>query len=203
MLRRMLFTPPPAIAYESVDLGLSVKWATCNVGACSPEELGLYFQFGDIEGWRKEQIGVEKIFGYYDYKTDLYNKYGTGSKFNFVAPEDDAAHVILGDKWRMPTFQEYIDLINNCNYAYVNNYQNTDVPGILFTSKKNSSIQLFFPASGFASNSKVVNPESGYYWIGEIEWGNVSDLYFVPSGGCTIDGVETYQGLPIRAVLEK
>ena len=133
--------------HEAVDLGLSVKWATCNVGANAPEEYGGYYAWGETE---------EK--DYYDWSTYKYcqgsdntlTKYCTDSSSGTVDnktvldPEDDVAHVKWGGSWRMPTFSEIGELLNDCLWARTT--QN-GVNGYLVTSKFNGN-KIFLPAAG-------------------------------------------------------
>lgn len=113
-------------AGEIIDMGLSVKWRSCNLGALAPE------MQGDLYAWGETETKV--IFREYNYKwfTD-YNeadgsrtitKYNVNSYFgpidgkNVLEPEDDAAHVNLGYQWRMPTKDEMQELCSNCTYNW-------------------------------------------------------------------------------------
>ena len=96
-----------------------MKWAKCNVGANSEEEAGLYFQWGDTQGYTAEQVGSgggQKAFSWADYKWSVegsgsnFSKYNASDSKTVLDPEDDAAHVNMGGNWRMPTFDEYKEL---------------------------------------------------------------------------------------------
>ena len=63
---------PVTPQYEAVDLGLSVKWARCNIGATTETDAGLYFQWGDTQGYTAEQVGVDKIFNWDHLEINLY-----------------------------------------------------------------------------------------------------------------------------------
>ena len=137
--------------HEAVDLGLSVKWATCNVGASSPEEYGGYYSWGETE---------EKS----NYNWDTYkwcngtmyslNKYCMDSEFGIIDdktvldPADDVATVKWGKKWRMPTKEEIKELINECNLERVYDYNGVD--GNLVTGPNGNSI--FLPFAGIRCN---------------------------------------------------
>lgn len=106
---------------ETVDLGLpsKLKWAKCNIGANSEEESGLYFQWGDTQGYTSEQVGNGeglKAFNWADYKFSIdgsdsnFSKYNRSDSKTVLDPEDDAAHVNMGGNWRMPTFDECKEL---------------------------------------------------------------------------------------------
>ena len=149
----------PYNGYEYVNLGLpsGLKWATCNVGATSPEQAGLYFAWGETTGYTSEQVtsGV-RIFNSESYTASAIS--------TDLKPEQDAAHVNLGGNWRMPTKDECQELIDNCDVVWTDDYNGTGVTGKVFTSKVNGN-SVFFPAAGLCDNSSVYNVGSGgYYW---------------------------------------
>ena len=163
--------------HEYVDLGLKVKWATCNIGASSPEEAGLYFAWGETNGYTSEQVGVDKYFiwedftdesgvtHHNDYKFGPYNgedetNYGM-TKYNSEGPtelesEDDAAAQIWKNGWRMPTKEEFEELISSANTETIFTEQN-GVSGLLVTSKVEGyeGNSVFFPAVGEAADGIV------------------------------------------------
>ena len=119
-----------AKTYEYVDLGLPshLKWAKCNIGANSEEESGLYFQWGDTQGYTAKQVGNgegSKAFSWADYKFSTggsdsnFSKYNASDKKTILDLEDDAAHVNMGGNWRMPTFAEYKELCTNTDIYLV------------------------------------------------------------------------------------
>ena len=153
--------------HEYVDLGLSVKWATMNVGATSPEGYGYYFAWGETQS--KSTYDFSTYFDSVDGSSTNFNKYST-SKKTTLDPEDDAAHVNWGGDWRMPTSGEVYELINNCTWSWTT--QN-GVKGYKVTSKKNGN-SIFLPAAGWRGVSSLGNVGSyGYYWS--------SSLYSSPS----------------------
>ena len=116
--------------YEYVDLGLpsGLLWAKCNIGATNEEESGLYFQWGDTQGYTAEQVGDGeglKAFSSADYKFSIdgsdsnFSKYNASDSKTVLDPEDDAAHVNMGGNWRMPTFEEYKELCLNTDIYLV------------------------------------------------------------------------------------
>ena len=196
---------------EAVDLGLSVKWASCNVGASSPEEYGDYFAWGETES--KEQ------YYYYTYKYCKTNsqyliKYctysGQGDVDNktMLESEDDAATVNIGPKWRTPTTSEWQELLDNCTFTRQNH-------GYLVTSKKNgyTDKSIFLPPTGYKKASGTVGV--GYnamYWSSEllktsssynpqkasaVAWGSSDRIYFLDQKN------ERWNGAPVRAVCSK
>ena len=162
--------------YEYIDLGLSVKWATCNVGATKPEDYGDYFAWGETQP--KD---------YYDWSTykwcrgseNTHTKYCTNSYYGTVDNKtvldlsDDAARANWGGSWRMPTTEEQQELINNCSWIWTN--QN-GVTGYKVVSYNGNSI--FLPAAGYCNDSSLFNVGSyGYYWSSSLNTAN-------PYGAC-------------------
>lgn len=160
---------PPTV-YEYVDLGLSsgTKWATMNVGASKPSDYGLYFQWGDTQGYTKDQIGEgdgKKLFSpqWADYKWGVkpnFTKYTKlGDKLDL---EDDAAHVHMGGEWHMPTPEQIEELIDNTTTALTTS---DGVSGMTFTSKKDELKSIFIPAAGDALDGKIEhNGSDGCIW---------------------------------------
>jgi hypothetical protein len=161
------------IAHEYVDLGLSVKWATCNVGARKPEDNGNLYGWGEIEPTdiydplsRLTSKWGTNLSGYTKYNLDSEN--GIVDNKTTLDPEDDVAHVVWGGKWRMPTKQEQVELRNNCTWEWttlngVNGYRVTSkIPG--YTDRS-----IFLPAAGAAYNLRYEYGSTGYYWSSSIE----------------------------------
>ena len=95
---------------------MSVKWASWNVGAESPEEFGDYFAWGEVE--TKDYYAWEN-YKFYDVETDKITKYsifGVDNK-SFLDSEDDAAHHWWGGEWRMPTKAELFELLSLCTWS--------------------------------------------------------------------------------------
>ena len=147
--------------YEFVDLGLpsGTKWATCNVGANSPEEFGLYFAWGETEGY--EGITDEKQFSWEDYKLcggskstlTKYNNnssYGTVDTLTTLEQVDDAAYT-SDNTCRMPTKTDLEELTANTTSVWETL---NGVNGRRFTSKTNGN-SIFVPAAGYCVNGSV------------------------------------------------
>ena len=116
--------------YEYVDLGLpsGLLWAKCNVGATTEEEAGLYFQWGDTQGYAAEQIGNgegQKPFNWSDYKFSIDGSSTNFSKYNgtdgktVLDLEDDGVRATMGGDWRMPTYDDYKELYDNTDVYFV------------------------------------------------------------------------------------
>ena len=194
----------PEKVYEAVDLGLSVKWATMNVGANSPEEYGDYFAWGETTP--KETYSWETYKwckGGYQLTLTKYcsnSSYGTVDNKTVLDPEDDAAQANWGGTWRMPTIDEYKELVNKCTWIWTT--QNS-VDGYKVTGPNGNSI--FLPAAGYRYDGSLSNAGSnGYYWSSSL----YADyplggwyLYFY-SSNFSVDYSRRYYGQSVRAVCQ-
>ncbi len=162
----------PEFTPEAVDLGLSVKWASCNVGATSPEEYGGYYAWGETE--EKSSYDIENHIGeIYGVAIGEYFDNGVPTRLNISGTSYDVAHVKWGNGWRMPTKDEAIELIENCSWEYLK------VNGIYcekVTGPNGNSIYLPYAGSYYGTTlSNSHRPGSGCYWISAV-----SDHYFIP-----------------------
>ena len=133
---------------------------------------------------------------------DVYNA-GPAAFINTdLTLEQDAAHAYIGGKWRMPTEAEYQELLDNCDVVWTDDYNETGVKGLVFTSKSNGKL-VFFPADGVCNGSSVKSVGSfGEYW--SASWRSSSyarDLFFHSKGQYTSDGGRVY-GYSVRGVCE-
>ena len=172
--------------HDYVDLGLpsGTKWATCNLGATSPEEYGDYFAWGET---------TTKT-------TYTLNNYTYTDNPNVLPYSADAATVNWGICWRMPTKEEFEELKNNCTIAWTT--QN-GVTGQLFTGPNGNSI--FLPAAGFRYNSSLLETgENGHYWSSSIQPEYPDNVWSLnsESSHCTIyTSLHRNYGGSVRAVL--
>lgn len=133
--------------HEWVDLGLSVKWATCNIGAYKPEDYGGYFSWGETTtkyyfDWKYYKY-YENNIGYTKYYYDDGNIGIIDNKF-VLDKSDDAASELWGGNWRMPTATEIAELIEKCTCIVTT--QN-GIKGLKIISKSNGNY-IFLPAAG-------------------------------------------------------
>ena len=150
--------------HEYVDLGLpsGLKWATCNVGASSPEEYGGYYAWGETEEKSNYDYGTYKWHdGSNDSKYCADSSNGVVDNKTTLDPQDDVAHVKWGGSWRMPTLEEQEELLNNCSWECIT--QN-GVKGFLVTGPNGNSI--FLPAAGCRYGTELRDSGSeGDYWL--------------------------------------
>ena len=173
---------------DYVDLGLSVKWASCNLGASTPAGKGGYYAWGETSTKTE-----------YSKKNYAYYKEGSGYTDigeNIAGTQYDAATVNLGKDWRMPTQDEVKELCDKCTFTYG---EVDGVKGYYATGKNGNSI--FLPCYGYKFDNLDVSEDQGYFWTGsEKSSGYGYHLYL--SEGTAYWGSYTlkYEGLQIRPV---
>ena len=198
---------------EAVDLGLSVKWSSFNLGATNSGEYGYLYAFG--EGEPKEDYYWDN----YKYCLGMYNritKYcpsdmtdfwsGAGDPDGKIVLDlmDDAAYVKLGGKWRTPTYDEWKELLDKCTWSWS---PQKGLYGYTVTSKSNGK-SIFLPAAGYHHADVHSSAGAyGYYWSSSVDSNapyNAWYLYF-SSGqrNMTTDVGYRYLGFAIRPVLSK
>lgn len=165
--------------YEYVDLGLSVKWASCNIGAATPEGYGKYFAWADVKGqtWNGSKWSAGGFVANPPYQLDANKN---------LAPQFDAAQVIWGGKWRMPTKAEMLELEVNCTSEWVADYNGTGVAGRVFTSKKDgfTGKSIFLPAAGYCDGEQLNDTGIfGCYWASTL-YSNPKYPEYRDSFGC-------------------
>lgn len=152
--------------HEYVDLGLSVKWATCNVGATVPEEYGNYYAWGEVQPkknyCRETYKHNNKNSACYPLTKYCSNSdYGTVDDKTTLETMDDAASVNWGGSWRMPTYAEWTELHEQCTWTWT---RRNDKNGYEVKSKTNGN-SIFLPAAGYRQDTYCYNAGwKGYYW---------------------------------------
>ena len=199
---------PETDNHEYVDLGLSVKWATCNVGASKPEEYGDYFAWGETQPKSNYDWSTYKwCNGSYDTQT----KYNTNSSYGTVDNKttldlgDDAARANWGGSWRMPTDAELTEMREQCTWTWTT--QN-GVYGYKVTSKKSgyTNKSIFLPAAGYRGVSSLGSAGSGgYYWSSSLfsvsPYNAWSVVYFYSDSVYGINGTRSC-GFSVRPVCQ-
>lgn len=133
---------------HAVDLGLSVKWACCNVGADSPEEFGGYYAWGETE---EKTFYEDPTYKWLDQTVDEISKYNDVDGKTTLEPADDAAQTLVGDGWRMPTRAEMQELIDRCTWVW------TVVNGVKGYKVSGNGNSIFLPAAGSYNNTSLMN----------------------------------------------
>ena len=191
---------------EWVDLGLpsGTLWATCNVGASSPEGYGDYFAWGetvpkdyyDGSTYKWCNGDYNKLTKYCTNSSDGYNGFTDGK--TELDPEDDAAYVNWGSSWRMPTTEQQRELINNCSSVWTTL---NGVNGRLFTGPNGNT--LFLPAAGGRWGESLDYAGSwGHYWSRTLGSGGPRIAYYLYFISGDVDWYIYYRylGFSVRAV---
>ena len=153
---------------EAVDLGLSVKWANMNVGAKKASGFGTYFAWG--ENKPKEYYSWDS-YAWCKENSQALTKYTKTDRRNQLAPADDAAHTNWGGGWRMPTVDEYEELLNpdNCKWEWTTQ---DGVNGYKVTGKKTGN-SIFLPVTGFRYYADIqFRGIYGIYWTSSLYTAN-------------------------------
>lgn len=203
--------------HEYVDLGLpsGTKWATCNVGANEPEEYGVYFAWGETfgdysasgetvstthkrtynwENYKYEDGGLKK------YCSDSeYGRNGYADSLTVLEPSDDAATVIWGEDWRMPTKEDFEELISNCDTTWT---AQNGINGMRFTAPNGNSI--FLPATGYKINTIHYSGNDGYYWSSTLCADNPRNAWRILFSSSMISVQDYYRcyGRTVRPVVK-
>lgn len=202
-----------------VDLGLSVKWGTCNIGASKPEKFGDFYAWGETETMWNILLGNYKFllkndswlyqelskynFKVKDPKSDTLKTGGVYDNKETLEPEDDAAHIKMGGSWRMPTKSEFQELINKCDCQW------TTVNGVKgYTGRKKGykDRSIFLPAGGYQSSN--VRQDEGlncYYWTSSLYPDGPTTAFYISAdnSGINIYVTSRSYGFPIRPVCKK
>ena len=176
--------------YEWVDLGLSVRWATCNVGASIPSEYGDYYAWGEIETKS-------------EYRKETSLTYGVELEHILGNPQYDAATANWGEGWRMPTKEECRELYDECYWEWT---FLDGMAGYKVTGPNGNSI--FLPAAGYRSGSSLhYVGEYGYYWSSTPYESDAQYAYrlycYFNSGNCHVDWSYRCSGYSVRPVSDK
>ncbi|MCR5660406.1 MAG: T9SS type A sorting domain-containing protein [Bacteroidales bacterium] len=182
-----------------IDLGLpsGTLWATCNVGANSPEEYGDYFAWGETQ---TKDVYNWETYQYYD--GNNLTKYSGSDGLTTLLPEDDAATANWGNGWRMPTKEEFQELYNNATITWT---QQDGVNGCLFTASNGNS--LFLPASGSRSDNELGSAGiQGNYWSSSLHTDYTECVwyfsFFYAGNGMGYSDNNRYKGYTVRPVRE-
>ena len=182
-------------SHEYVDLGLpsGTLWATCNVGADTPEGYGDYFAWGEIQP--KNTYNWDT---YQYYNGSFPTKYTGSDGLTTLQPGDDAATTTWGNGWRMPTKEEWEELFNNTTDTWTTR---NGVNGRLFTANNGNSI--FLPAAGSRDGGELsLVGDYGIYWSSSLCTSESTSAWnpFFHGGWCSMNGCNRYYGLSVRAV---
>jgi len=196
--------PAAVVKADAVDLGLSVKWAACNLGAATPADPGNYYAWGETAPKAVYDMDSYKLCG----EKHKFTKYVPAETLGYadcdnllVLQSADDPAAALGDGWRMPTRAEALELLEKCDNAFVDG-------NWVITGPNGNSITI--PRAGYRSGDKVRQEKGAYLWCstlfqGTLEDGtvyyqeNYADCFSVPN---KVDRQYREYGIPIRPVKE-
>jgi serine/threonine protein kinase len=192
--------------HEYVDLGLSVKWAICNVGADYPEDYGNYFAWGEVTTKHNYDWSTYKYCYRNHQQLTKYNflsEFGSVDNKRILESSDDAATINWGGNWRMPTKKEFDELRKFCSWKWT---KINGINGYLITSNKENyeGVSIFLPAAGCRREySHYYENDAGCYnssTLGDGDTRHVYELYFYSSSISCKSGYVRYCGQTVRAV---
>ena len=200
--------PYTAVAGDAVDLGLSVKWSSMNLGATTPTGYGDYFAWGETApkekySWETYELctnGTYSTFTRYNSNSD-FGTVDNKTEFKDYNYEDDAARQALGGNWRMPTDAEWTELREQCTWTWTT--QN-GVYGSLVTSKTNGN-SIFLPAAGRWRITDFEDAGSfGYYFSSTVETKRPQLAWLIDFNYIGVYRVDYYRccGYSVRPVSE-
>ena len=199
---------------EIVDLGSAGKWASFNLGAANPEEYGDYFAWGEPEPDGNNGMlfyGIDS-YKWYDTSSQTYTKYNTDPSIGLVdnktrlEPEDDAAHVLLGGAWRMPTAEDFNKLVTDCTWVI------GSLNGVNgFWACAGNGNKIFLPKGGWVDGMHLPSylealyevGEVGAYWSSDLNAGLPYQSYSLGLDNSAETGSSSrYKGLLIRPIYD-
>ena len=194
--------------YDYVDLGLSVLWATCNVGATKPEGYGDYYAWGETE---PKTNYSESTYKWCNGSSSTLTKYCNDSSYGnngftdtktTLDPDDDVAHVKWGGDWRMPTIDEFTELVNYCTWTWTTL---NGVNGYRVTSNKSgyTDRSIFLPAAGCRYDVDLYSVGGyGFYWSSSLYTGDPVNACYLTfySGGVSWSNYRRSFGRSVRPV---
>ena len=199
---------------QAVDLGLpsGLYWASCNVGATTPEGYGYYFAWGETDSKKDYSWATYKYANVGEFYHHKFTKYCTDASSGdngfidnktVLEPEDDAATANWGDVWRMPTDAEWTELREQCTWTWT---AQNGVNGYQVASKTNGN-SIFLPAAGFRDGNAApyVAGRRGYYGSSSLLENSSDDIWIVTFNHEKVerDNDKRNKGLSVRPVQDK
>lgn len=195
-----------------VDLGLSVRWATCNLGAKTETDFGDYFAWGVPSSENKDFTWSN--YKWYNSADKTVSKYSTVAKCGAVdgltvlESEDDPATAAWGSSWRTPTESEINELLIRCSVSWtmktvtVNN-EVIEISGLLVANRRQPRISIFLPAAGYKKGKELVDSgKTANYWSSSLFGGNSYYARYLGTSMETpyVPGIDRFIGMSIRPV---
>ena len=188
-------TPKEVIEnHEYVDLGLpsGLKWATCNIGAKKPTDLGDYFAWGET---KTKSTYSESTYQHHD--GEDYTDIG----IDISGTQYDVARKEWGGTWRMPTKNDFVELMKNCDWQWTK-LNGTD--GYMVVSNTNGN-KIFLPFTGYRKdgNSWINLGSEGHYWTASPDsWDSFAQCLLIKPGYINVTTQLRYMAFTVRPVSE-
>lgn len=216
------------ITIEAIDVGLSVKWGSCNLGSSTPEGKGDFYAWGEVETYYQSgsslnnpvwRNGKEEgytwgsyVFGH-DYRSLIkycpvgMSDYWGGEREpdgkTALELEDDAANIRLGGQWRIPTSEEWMELIDKCSWEWA---EQDGVYGFIISGQNDA--RIFLPAAGYFLEryyQSMSTTKVGCYWSASLDKNSpqrAKGLYFEGGYEISVDSDGRCFGRLIRPVVD-
>lgn len=186
---------------EYVDLGLpsGTLWATCNIGANKPWEIGNYYAWAETE---PKQVYNEET---YEYTTEHGERFKVSNYTDIdsntiLKQTDDIAHINTYGKFVLPSKEQCVELIEELETKWVTDYMDSGVDGRLFIGKNGN--ELFFPLNGVMDGKNLVN-DYAYLWTNKPVLDNTANMLYTGKQTYKVISLYRYYGAGIRGVLKK
>lgn len=186
------------LSYEAVDLGLSVKWADCNLGGLKSWQKCMFFAWGEIS---EKKTYTWDNYLYYSPDNPSLLKYNLADGLRILGSKDDPVTALMGSKWRMPTGDELVELLENCDWTISTRGSDKIITA---TSRKNGA-SIEFPLTGYKEGDSLKDAGvHGYIWSSELVKDTPSQAYIIDfntrDNKVSIDVGDRALGLCVRGV---
>lgn len=182
---------------EAVDMGTDVLWAACNLGAATPWEAGDFYAWGEVDPKSDYSMAT---YRYWSESTRNFLKYSDFDHLRVLLSDDDAASVQLQHGWRMPTLDDFRQLVDQCYMTHTSS-------GVILTSTSTGA-ELVFPFVGRWESYGYNERHVGYYWTSELysEYEGFTFVFYVDDHGLPSGDNLAFSrdvGQSVRAVHDK
>lgn len=186
---------------EYVDLGLpsGTLWATCNIGANKPWELGDHYAWAETE---PKQVYDEETYKYTTEHGERFevSNYTDIDNNTILEQTDDIAYLSTGGKFVLPSKEQCVELIEELETKWVTDYMDSGVEGRLFIGKNGN--ELFFPLNGVIDGKNRIK-DYAYLWTNKPILNNTSNMLYTGKQTYKVTSLYRYYGAGIRGVLKK
>lgn len=166
--------PGVPVPNNCVDLGLAsgLLWAKCNLGTTDPTKLGDYYAWGETSTKKKYSAETYKHYKWADYKLKRIKKYNAEDGKTVIDPDDDAARVNLGVGYRIPTQEDWKELLDECNWQAVT----ITLPEIMDPSQTKTVAR--WKVTGPSGNSIILPMTGGFEFAGGYSHNDKNNTYY-------------------------